>query len=70
MEKTPERKDRYLRARDPPTTIGLRNTTKQRLDKKRAPGQCYDGFLCQMIDLWERAKTPGSAGVKKSTAVK
>jgi len=38
------------------TTIGLKRTTKGRLDKNRAPGQCYDGFLCQLIDLWERVK--------------
>ena len=36
------------------TTIGLRETTKTKLDSNRAPGQCYDGFLCQMIDLWEK----------------
>jgi hypothetical protein len=38
------------------TTIGLKNSTKEKLDKNRAPGQCYDGFLCQLIDLWERVK--------------
>jgi hypothetical protein len=37
------------------TTIGLRRTTKRRLDHSRAPGQCYDGFLCQLINLWEEA---------------
>ena len=37
------------------TTIGLRTTTKDKLDKNRAPGQCYDGFICQLVDLWERA---------------
>ena len=36
------------------TTIGLRETTKTKLDSNRAPGQCYDGFLCQMVDLWEK----------------
>ena len=30
--------------------------TKDRLDKNRAPGQCYDGFICQLVDLWERIK--------------
>lgn len=35
------------------TTIGLKRTTKSRLDKNRAPGQCYDGFVCQLVDLWE-----------------
>ena len=37
----------------PRTTIGLRSATKAKLDGNRAPGQCYDGFLCQMVDLWE-----------------
>ena len=35
-------------------TLGIKLSTKVRLDKHRAPGQCYDGFICQMIDLWER----------------
>ena len=38
------------------TTIGLKRTTKDKLDKNRAPGQCYDGFICQLIDLWENIK--------------
>jgi len=37
----------------PRTTIGLRMTTKGKLDRNRAPGQCYDGFLCQVVELWE-----------------
>ena len=40
----------------PVTTIGLHRITKARLDKHRAPGQCYDGFICQLVDLWEDAK--------------
>ena len=36
------------------TTIALNLTTKSKLDKSKAPGQCYDGFLCQLIDLWEK----------------
>jgi len=39
------------------TTVGLRQSTKKRLDKNRAPGQCYDGFLCQLLDLWEEQKS-------------
>jgi hypothetical protein len=39
----------------PRTTIGLKQATKDKLDRNRAPGQCYDGFLCQLIDLWEEA---------------
>ena len=38
------------------TTIGLRSTTKERLNNNRAPGQCCDGFLCQLVDLWEKTK--------------
>ncbi len=38
------------------TTIGLKNSTKNGLDKNRAPGQCYDGFICQLVDLWEKVK--------------
>ena len=41
--------------RRPHTTIGLRKATKDKLDQARAPGQCYDGFLCQLIDVWEGA---------------
>jgi len=41
-------------AGEPGTTIGLKKTTKDRLDKNRAPGQCYDGFICQLVDLWEK----------------
>ncbi len=38
----------------PRTTIGLKTVTKDKLDKNRAPGQCYDGFICQLVDMWER----------------
>ena len=38
------------------TTIGLKKTTKDGLDKNRAPGQCYDGFICQLVDLWEKVE--------------
>ncbi len=41
------------RHKSPRTTIALRQGTKARLDRNRAPGQCYDGFVCQMVDLWE-----------------
>ncbi len=39
------------------TTIGLKRTTKGSLDKNRAPGQCYDGFICQLVDLWEKNRS-------------
>jgi len=36
------------------TTIAIWKSTKDKLDKNRAPGQCYNGFICQLIDLWEK----------------
>ncbi len=36
------------------TTIAVWKSTKDKLDKNRAPGQCYNGFICQLVDLWER----------------
>ncbi|MCK5604158.1 hypothetical protein KAR91_19880 [Candidatus Pacearchaeota archaeon] len=38
------------------STIGLKIARKGKLDKNRAPGQCYDGFICQLVDLWEKVK--------------
>jgi len=38
------------------TTIGVRRLTKRKLDKNRAPGQYYDGFIYQLVDLWEKVK--------------
>jgi hypothetical protein len=35
------------------STIGLRVSTKEKLDQNRAPGQCYDGFILQLVGLWE-----------------
>ena len=43
----------------PRTTIGIKTTTKDKLDKNRAPGQCYDGFIWQLVDLWERTSGNG-----------
>jgi hypothetical protein len=39
------------------STIGLKMSTKEKLDKNRAPGQSYDGFLCQLVDRWEEANS-------------
>ena len=47
------------------TTIGLKKATKDKMDKNRAPGQCYDGFICQLVDLWER--TNGDSKRMKDT---
>jgi hypothetical protein len=48
------------------TTVGVKQDTKDRLDKNRAPGQCYDGFLCQMVDLWEETNAASRNGKKIS----
>ncbi len=50
---------------EPRTTVGVRQATKDRLDQNRAPGQCYDGFLCQMIDLWEKTSQQRLTPVKR-----
>ena len=38
------------------TTIGVTRSTKELLNKGRAPGQCYDGFLYQMVSLWNKQR--------------
>ena len=48
------------------TTIGIRQSVKTRLDGNRAPGQCYDGFLCQLVDLWEQTHSAGPAKASKN----
>ena len=47
------------RLRNTRSTIGVRNSTKARLDRSRAPGQCYDGFLCQLVEMWEEVHGNG-----------
>ncbi|MFC1846880.1 hypothetical protein ACFLYS_02330 [Chloroflexota bacterium] len=42
------------RYKTPRTTVGLKITTKDKLDNNKAPGQCYDGFIYQLVDFWER----------------
>lgn len=42
------------------TTIALRKDTKARLDSSRAPGQCYDGFINELVEYWERYKIGSS----------
>ena len=44
---------------EPRSTIGLRVSTKEKLDQNRAPGQCYDGFIWQLVDLWEETRGTG-----------
>ena len=46
------------------STIGLRMSTKEKLDQYRAPGQCYDGFISQMIDIWEQTSRDNPGRVR------
>jgi hypothetical protein len=41
---------------DKRTTIGVKASTKDKVDKNRAPGQSYDGFINQLVALWETTK--------------
>jgi hypothetical protein len=38
------------------TTISIKSTTKTRLNQWKANGQCYDGFLSQLLQMWEKKK--------------
>ena len=38
------------------TTICVTKDTKSRLDQEKAPGQSYNGFICQLIQRWEEAQ--------------
>ncbi len=42
------------------TTIALQKSTKERLDKIRAPGQCYDGIIKELVEYWERYRIGSS----------
>ena len=42
------------------TTIALQKVTKERLDGSKAPGQCYDGFITELVDYWERYRIGSS----------
>lgn len=35
------------------STIGIKRSTKNKLDSYRVPGQTYEGIILEMIDLWE-----------------
>ncbi len=54
---------------EPRSTIGLRVSTKAKLDKSRAPGQCYDGFLCQLVDMWEEVHSNSNYPSHNSSGV-
>ncbi len=42
------------------TTIALQRYTKDKLDNSKAPGQCYDGFISELVDYWERYRIGSS----------
>jgi hypothetical protein len=46
-----------MSADSPRTTVSVTKATKTRLDKWRAPSQCYDAFLVQLVSLWEKTHT-------------
>ncbi len=47
---------------NPRTTVSLGRTTKSRMDKWRAAGQSYDGFLRQLMNLWETTHSGNELG--------
>jgi hypothetical protein len=48
------------------TTVGVKQSTKDKLDRNRAPGQCYDGFICQLVELWEQSADTKTGLARKS----
>jgi hypothetical protein len=42
------------------TTIALQKDTKEKIDKIRAPGQCYDGIINELVEYWERYRIGSS----------
>jgi hypothetical protein len=38
------------------TTISIHKSTKEKLDQIKAPGQNYNGIICQLIEVWLLAK--------------
>jgi hypothetical protein len=42
------------------TTIAIQKITKTKLDDSRAPGQCYDGFINELVEYWARYKIGSS----------
>ena len=49
------------------TTIAIWKSTKEKLDRNRAPGQCYNGFICQLVDMWERREEEKGLSRTEST---
>jgi hypothetical protein len=42
------------------TTIALQKDTKEKLDNIKAPGQCYDGFISELVEYWGRYRIGSS----------
>jgi hypothetical protein len=49
----------------PRTTVSISTGTKNLLDRWRAPGQSYDGFLIQLISLWEHTRKDSTVYPKR-----
>ncbi len=52
-----ENSNMFTRAR---TTIGLKATTKNKLDANRAQASVMTVFIYQLVDLWERTNGNGN----------
>ncbi len=44
----------------PHTTIAIQKDTRDRLNNNRSPGQCYDEFIGELVDYWERYRIGSS----------
>ncbi len=42
------------------TTIAIQKDTKEKLDSNRTAGQCYDEFISELVDYWERYRIGSS----------
>ena len=52
------------RAKGSIKTIGLNRIAKARLERNRASGRCFNGFVCQLVGLWEQDKDERIIGNK------
>jgi hypothetical protein len=42
------------------TTIAIQQDTKNRLNHSRSPDQCYDEFINELVNFWERYRIGNS----------
>jgi predicted CopG family antitoxin len=45
-------------------SIKIDETTKEKLDKVKHPGQSYDGIIRELAELWEDIKKAGDVRIK------